>query len=245
MNDTDRKLREHYKSEIDENLFDGLQFDSRMKERIRSGIYSEAKRSALKGWFGWRRVKWIYGSVTVAAAVLFLLIVLPMFQTSPSSNPPPIDSGITLNTPFIGDPLVETFEKWELHSAEEAEEAYGKGLRLPAYTPDSYINDKIVAYGASGGPINKVVFRYYADNTHNYALSVENNASIETFANDEKILVNGVTGYIHSDAIIGTTLFWMVDDNLYSIIGSLTREETLKVAESINHEKTKPREELQ
>jgi hypothetical protein len=227
VNDMDQKLRKHYKSEADENLFDSLQFDSRMKERIRSGIHPETKRSDDQGWFNRRRMKWIYGSITAAVAVFTLFIVIPMLQ-SPSPSSPPIQSGTTLITPIEGDHR-------ELHSAEEAQQVYGRDLYLPAYTPDSYMNDKIVAYGTTDGPISRVVFHYYADDTHSYELSVEKNTSIEAFANDEKIVFNGVTGYIHSDAKIGTTLFWMVDDNLYSIIGSLTREETLKVVESIKY----------
>jgi hypothetical protein len=50
MSNDDLELRELYKTEAEHLLFDGLQFDDRLKERIMSGIEFESKPpSSVKG----------------------------------------------------------------------------------------------------------------------------------------------------------------------------------------------------
>jgi hypothetical protein len=216
MNDPDQMLREHYKSETDEFLFNEMYFDSRMMADVRSKVHTATKQSTRTGRFDQRRMRWMYGTMIVAAAMILLFITLPS---------PPINTGTT----FIVDDSQRV-----LQNAEEAQSSYGEGLHLPSYTPKAYVNNRIVAYSTTKSGVSKVIFIYETD-TKNYILSVEKNASIEPFMNDEKIEINDVTGYIYSDANI-TTLYWLIDDNLYSINGILPREETLKVARSINKE---------
>jgi hypothetical protein len=228
MNDPDRMLREHYKSETDEFLFNDVHFDSRMMEEVRSKVHTAAKQSTRTGRFDQRRMRWMYGTIgtmMVAAAMILLFITLPSLDTPPSSQPP-IDSVAPLNSPLIVDDSQRV-----LQNAEEAKSLYGEGLHLPSYIPKAYVNNRIVAFSTTKDGVSKVDFTYATDNK-NYILSVEKNASLEPFMNDEKIEINDVTGYIFSDANL-TTLYWLIDDNLYSITGMLPREETLKIARSI------------
>jgi hypothetical protein len=229
MNDPDQMLKKAYKLEADEVLFHDLNFDSRMKEEIMRSIQPATRRTASGGIFGQKRMRWIYRSATAAAAIIALVIALPMLERPSSSSPPPIESATPLNTTFIEGPSAT---KWKLPNVKEAQKTYGEGLHLPSYIPDAYVNDSIDAFGTASGDVNKVVFSYMTDNS-SYALTIEKRGSLEAVVSDEKIQINGVTGYIHSDEHIGTTLFWAVDDNLYSIVGMLTREETIRVALSI------------
>jgi hypothetical protein len=231
MNDPDQILREHYKSESDEFLFNDVHFDSRIIAEVRSKVHTDIKQSSRTGRFDQRRMRWMYGTIgtmMVAAAMILLFITLPSLDTPPSSQPP-IDSVAPLNSPLIVDDSQRV-----LQNAEEAKSLYGEGLHLPSYTPKAYLNNRIVAYSTTKSGVSKVIITYETD-TKNYILSVEKNASLKPFMNDEKIEINDVTGYIYSDANI-TTLYWLIDDNLYSINGILPREETLKVARSINKE---------
>jgi hypothetical protein len=228
MNDPDQMLREHYKSESDEFLFNDVHFDSRMMTEVRSKVQTATKQSTRTGRFDQRRMRWMYGTIgtmMVAAAIILLFITLPSLDTPPSSQPP-IDSVAPLNSPLIVDDSQRV-----LQNAEEAKSLYGEGLHLPSYIPKAYVNNRIVAFSTTKDGVSKVDFTYATDNK-NYILSVEKNASLEPFMNDEKIEINDVTGYIFSDANL-TTLYWLIDDNLYSITGMLPREETLKIARSI------------
>jgi hypothetical protein len=228
MNDPDQMLREHYKSESDEFLFNEVHFDSRMMAEVRSKVQTATKQTTRSGRFDQRRMRWMYGTIgtmMVAAAMILLFITLPSLDTPPSSQPP-IDSVAPLNSPLIVDDSQRV-----LQNAEEAKSLYGEGLHLPSYTPKAYLNNRIVAFSTTKDGVSKVDFTYATDNK-NYILSVEKNASLEPFMNDEKIEINDVTGYIFSDANL-TTLYWLIDDNLYSITGMLPREETLKIARSI------------
>jgi hypothetical protein len=228
MNDPDQILREHYKSESDEFLFNDVHFDSRIIAEVRSKVHTDIKQSSRTGRFDQRRMRWMYGTIgtmMVAAAMILLFITLPSLDTPPSSQPP-IDSVAPLNSPLIVDDSQRV-----LQNAEEAKSLYGEGLHLPSYTPKAYLNNRIVAFSTTKDGVSKVDFTYATDNK-NYILSVEKNASLEPFMNDEKIEINDVTGYIFSDANL-TTLYWLIDDNLYSITGMLPREETLKIARSI------------
>jgi hypothetical protein len=232
MNDPDRMLREHYKSETDEFLFNDVHFDSRMMEEVRSKVHTAAKQSTRTGRFDQRRMRWMYGTIgtmMVAAAMILLIITLPSLDTPPSTSQPPTGTLAPLNSPLIVDDSQRV-----LQNAEEAKSLYGEGLHLPTYIPKAYVNNRIEAFNITKDGTSKVIFTYETDNK-NYLLSVEKNASLENFMNDEKIEINDVTGYIFSDANM-TTLYWLVDDNLYSINGMLSREETLKVARSINKE---------
>jgi hypothetical protein len=225
MNNPDQMLREHYKSECDELLFNDVHFDSRMMAEVKSKIHTDSKQSTRSGRLDQRRMRWIYSTMMVAAAMIVLFIAIPSFNTPPS-NQPPINTGTTF--------IVDDSQK-VLQNAEEAQSLYGEGLHLPSYIPKAYVNNRIEAFSITKDGASKVLFSY-ATNTSSYILSAEKNVSLEPFMNDEKIEINNVTGYIHSDAHIGTTLYWLIDDNLYSITGMLSREETLKVARSINKE---------
>jgi hypothetical protein len=228
MNDPDQILREHYKSESDEFLFNDVHFDSRIIAEVRSKVHTDIKQSSRTGRFDQRRMRWMYGTIgtmMVAAAMILLFITLPSLDTPPSSQPPN-GTIAPLNSPLIVDDSQRV-----LQNAEEAKSLYGEGLHLPSYTPKAYLNNRIVAFSTTKDGVSKVDFTYATDNK-NYILSVEKNASLEPFMNDEKIEINDVTGYIFSDANL-TTLYWLIDDNLYSITGMLPREETLKIARSI------------
>jgi hypothetical protein len=231
MKDTDQLLKKSYKSEADEVLFQDLNFDPRMKDKILRSLHPPLKQKAPGGWFNHNRMKWIYGSMTAAAAIVVLFIALPMVNYPPSSSAPPIINSATPLTTFVDGPSPAQMKKWKLPNVTEAKAVYGEGLYLPSYTPDAYVNDNIDAYGTANDVVSKVVFSYTTENS-SYDLVVEKKGSLEAVVNDEKIQINGVTGYIHSDEI-GTTLFWVLDDSLYSIIGMLPREEAIRVAQSI------------
>jgi hypothetical protein len=201
-----------------------VHFDSRMMAEVRSKVHTDRKQSTRTRRFDQRRMRWMYGIMTVAAAMILLFIALPLLN-SPPSNQPPINTG----TLFIGN------DSMVLQNAKEAKSAYGEGLHLPSYIPKAYVNNRIEAFSTTKDGASKVLFSYTTD-ASTFIFSVEKNTSLEPFMNDEKIDINNTTGYIHSDPHIGTTLFWLIGDNLYSITGMLPREETLKIARSINKE---------
>lgn len=226
MNGAEQKLHKHYKLEADDIMFADLQFDERMKERVMRSIQSASKPSFQgKRLASWRK-SLIFAALT-AAAIIVVFIDLPSIQSPPSDQPPVIMT--TLDAPIEAEQLKTLTPE----SLEDAQRMFGEELHLPAYMPEAYtLQNEIVAYGTAEGTADKVVFSY-SSGVRSYLFIIEKEASLEPYANFEKIDFDGIKGYIDSVNETNTGLYWIDNDRLYSIIGELTRDEAVKVAQSI------------
>ncbi|RCW42302.1 DUF4367 domain-containing protein [Paenibacillus prosopidis] len=232
MSNDDLELRELYKSEAEQYLFDGLQFDGRLKERVMSGIQSESKPTSSGKGSHSRRKRWIY-SVMAAVAAVIILIAAPQ-EIAPEEDPPFNTFLDTENPGLVDDTNIGTTMMTSTpQSIEEAQSQFGVELRLPAYVPQSFeLQKEIAAYGTVEGILDKVTFSY-STGTQTFLYTVDKNASVEVFSEYEKLELNGVTAYIDSLTETYTALYWVMDNRLYSIYGDLSREEALNVAKSV------------
>ncbi|MGM0883869.1 MAG: DUF4367 domain-containing protein [Bacillota bacterium] len=230
MSNDDLELRELYKSEAEQYLFDGLQFDGRMKERIMSGIHSDSKpTSSGKGIHSLRK-RWLYSAMAAAAAVIILIAAPQMPAIAPEEDPP-FNTFLDTENPGLVDD--DTMMTWTPQSIEEAQTLFGEELLLPAYVPQSFeLQKEIVAYGTVEGIVDKVTFSY-STGFQTFLYTVDKNASVEVFSEYEKLELNGITAYIDSVSESYTALYWVMDNRLYSILGDLSREEALNVAKSV------------
>lgn len=234
MSKNDLELRELYKSEAEHYLFDGLQFDEKLKERVMSDIQSESKRASSGKRIQSRRKRWMYGVMAAATAVIVLVAAPHMSTTAPEEDPPFNTLLVTENPDSADDTNIgTTIMTSSPQSIEEAQSLFGEKLHLPAYVPQSYeLQKEIAAYGTVEGILDKVTFSY-STGSQTFLYTVDKNASAEVFSEFEKLELNGVTAYIDSLTDTYTALYWVMDNRLYSIYGDLSREEALNVAESV------------
>lgn len=231
MSNDDLELRKLYKSEAEQYLFDGLQFDGRLKERIKSGIQSESKPTFSGKGIHSLRKRWIYG-VMAATAAAIILVAAPQMPTTAPEEDPPFNTFLDTENPGLVDDTNLGITMTP-QSIEEAQSQFGEELRLPAYVPQSFeLQKEIAAYGAVEGKVDKVTFSY-STGSQTFLYTVDKNASVEVFSGYEKLELNGVTAYIDSVSESYTALYWVMDNRLYSILGDLSREEALNVAKSV------------
>lgn len=233
MSNDDIELRELYKSEAEQYLFDGLQFDSRLKERIMSSIQSESKPTSSGKRIQSRRKRWMYGVMAAVAAVIVLVAAPQMPITAPEEDPPFNTFLDTENPGLVDDTNLGITSSPQ--SIEEAQSQFGEELQLPAYVPQSFeLQKEISAYGTVEGKVDKVTFSY-STGSQTFLYTVDKNTSVEVFSEHEKLELNGVTAYIDSLNESYTALYWVMDNRLYSILGDLSLEEALNVAKSVSN----------
>jgi hypothetical protein len=240
----DTELRRQYKSELDEILFDDLNFDARLKEGVRRHIHPGLKRSVLNEWFGQGRRKWTYGAA-VAVLAIVLLMTTPslqdLLQPSKSENIENINSiKLEVDNP-IKTPLGEgitspTVQLWSAKTnVEEAAKWFGHGMLIPLYIPNGFTLHQINASGPKKEMAMKVIFTYSsADQLYSVFEDKNQNMAPNVFGGYETVDINGTKGHVKSDAsVLDTELQWTVDGVQYMISGQISKEEVMKVAKSL------------
>ncbi|MDQ0110733.1 hypothetical protein [Paenibacillus harenae] len=220
MNQEKPGLRETYKTEADETLFAGMEFDERLKERVRNSIHSEQKQDLPDTPKRVRRSKrWTIGFMTAAAAILFVLASQQLMNMIPEDT-----------TNLLVDP--EIIEAPAPQSVAEAEALFGEKLYMPAEVPQSYqLQKEIGAFGDKDGIIDRLIFTYTGSNGA-FLFTVEKTEATDATAGLETVQIGDLVGYIDSLKEDYTVLYWVMEGRLYSIMGDLTRGEALSVAGS-------------
>ncbi|WP_028610773.1 DUF4367 domain-containing protein [Paenibacillus harenae] len=231
MNQEKSGLKDKYKTEADDTLFAGMEFDERLKERVRNGIRSEQEQALpLTPKKRVRRSKrWTIGFMTAAAAILVVLASQQMTNTIPEDPPKivvEVDPGIIQENPGT------IFSTPEPQSVAEAEALFGEKLHMPAEVPQSFqLQKEIGAFVGNEGTIDRLEFTYTGSKgTFDY--TVDRNAATDMFTDLETVKIGDLDGYIGSMKEDYTVLHWVMEGRLYSIMGDLTREETISVARS-------------
>ncbi|MBD2869919.1 hypothetical protein [Paenibacillus arenilitoris] len=227
MNQEERKLRERFKTDADETIFAGMEFDERLKARVRSGIHAEGTTSAPPAAQARvrRSERWALGFITAAAAFLVLLTSQQLTDTTPQD--PPIIVDRPLNSPDVNTPLAAVDPK----TVDEAEEMFGEELRLPDYVPQPYQLQRIGAGGTGEGLSARLDFTY-ANGDRTFVYSIDKNVQADLFAGLETVQIGSHDGYIDSLKPDYTTLYWIMDGKQYSVLGHLTRKEAIDLASS-------------
>lgn len=236
------ELRRQYKVEADEILFDNLNFDARMKERVLRSIQTEHKLSVWKKRFGQGRRKWIYSITTAGFVVIVFLSIIPNpgDWSKPSTlgnneeNPSVMHKvDDPSDTPIDDGTIPPTGQSWSLQTPEEAKERFGQGMLVPSYAPDNFTLRRIDAAGTEQAMAVKIIFTY-ASEDRSYMVIEDKRISPTVFAGYESVDINGIEGYVKSDETASDTeLRWSADGVQYMIIGNITKEEIVKVARSL------------
>lgn len=233
MKELETKLERTYKKEADDVLFDKMEFNPMMKQKIRQEIKDKSQTSStFAAWIAAGRRKWAFGTAAVAMATM-IAVSIPMLQdipASPADNHP--DSGITQpGDSSVGSGLSDLITT-EVESIAEAEQWFVEDLFVPGYIPAGYELTKLEAVGTKAEEATRVMFTYTSGDQY---FNLTEDMSPPGFNMDafESVEINGREGFIN--AMPGLTeLYWIVDGVTLSIVGPVAEEEAIKVAQSMN-----------
>ncbi|SFB26215.1 protein of unknown function [Cohnella sp. OV330] len=242
MADMDRELRMHLAKEADEVLFSDLELTDRIKQSIR-----QKAASAHAGRRSVSRNVWAAG-VAAAALAVFLTVGLPTLQhtsaPAPAQSPigasPSFDAGNAGNSGNAGNAghagaagselsqLVST----SYATAEEAKASFGARMLAPEAVPAGFTLTDIQGAGMAGEPLRDVIFSYAsASGDKSITFTASRMAAVFPAEMFTATQVNGNDGFVFAQPEL-TELYWMEDGIQYGIVGHITSEEAMKIAES-------------
>ena len=234
MKEMDAKVARQYKKESDEILFDHMEFDATMKNQVKERLAASGKDTnrKRKSWFS--RSKWTYGT---AAAVLLLVLAVSVPQlgdiVGPSGDRPNNQAGgdgIPGTTTPIGSELTQ-LKTVVLDTPEQAKERFGADMLVPALLPERFALAQIEATGMAEQTKTRVVF-FYSTAAGELTYSADRAAITFPVEMFEPIDVNGAEGHIFAQPGM-TELYWMQDGIYYGIVGTLTQQEAVDMAASL------------
>ncbi|QYR22806.1 DUF4367 domain-containing protein [Paenibacillus sp. sptzw28] len=242
---SDHEIREQLKKEADEVLFEGIHFDSRLKENVkrRAQLIQEPP---LQGRAARNPRRWLLGTAAAAVIAFFLIIAAP--SLFPSWAPPPAVPGETFHRPLPGniepgDELPPSGDSGEeirvLTTFEEAGALFGEKLLVPSYIPAGFSLHEINAGGPEGGLEGTVVYSYVAG-SRSFGL-FQHKQEESDVPKGKAVDINGGTGYLttgdpgqeagENDRNI--ELHWHANGVEYMLSGILPVDEALKIARSM------------
>ncbi|MFD2328073.1 DUF4367 domain-containing protein [Cohnella sp. GCM10020058] len=245
MTDMDRELRMHMAKETDDVLFSNLELTDRLKQNIR--------QKAASSQAGRRRVSrnvWAAG-VAAAALAVFLMVGMPTLQhtsaPAPAQSPigasPSSDAGNAGNagnagsTGNAGNAGAAGSELSQLIStsfatAEEAKASFGANMLAPEAVPEGFTLTGIQGAGMAGEPLRDVIFTYAsASGEKTITFTASRMTAVFPAEMFTATQVNGEDGFVFAQPEL-TELYWMEDGIQYGIVGHITSEEAMKIAES-------------
>ncbi|MFF2445745.1 DUF4367 domain-containing protein [Neobacillus sp. NPDC058068] len=235
MTDPKKDIKKVFTEELDQTLFESLDFHSRLQDEVRNKLTADNQKGSGATWLAFFRKRRVYSTMLVAAAfclVFFsswLLRGVDTNQSQPkttSDNATLFRSGGNDST----DPLVR--QSWVLNSENEARQTFGTDVLLPTYTPSQFKLDGIHGYGSSKEQINKLVFTYFHED-QSFLVIIERNMLGDIPHGFEEVDINGTMGYLNpEDGNSAAELHWYLNDVHYWIAGSISTEETVKIAKS-------------
>ncbi|THF84456.1 hypothetical protein [Cohnella fermenti] len=238
MTDTDYKLRRQLREESDEMLFKNMELSGQAKQRIREQADAErmetggqarlektARRSLLPK-------SWRLGTAAAAVAIL-IGSGYALIQNQNAANPggQPSASQSAGGTGATSGSELSLLVTTTLSSAEDAKAAFGEDLRLPAAAPEGFALAETVAVGEDGQPARDIVLTYAAgDKTLTFSASRMTAAfPAEMFT---PVQVGDADGFVFEQPEL-VELYWSVDGVNYSIVGPLSADGALQLADSI------------
>ncbi|WP_157272778.1 hypothetical protein [Paenibacillus daejeonensis] len=193
-----------------------------------------------KSWWTAGRKRVVTGAV---AAAIMLGIGIPLFQ---NIDPVPVPgSGISqpegtvepapgTNGGAAGpgnltevSPLVTEV----VGTLEEAEAAFGGPIVLPDGLPQGYELKEIATVGYPGEDALRVHFQYEAEGDGHLTFSVDKQEAVYPEDLFTTIELGGTEGQVFAQPAL-TELFWKLDDIQYSLMGTLTEEQAVALAQS-------------
>lgn len=121
-----------------------------------------------------------------------------------------------------------------LNSLEEAKEYLDGAVLTPSYIPEGFKLDTIQAVSSNAGIVQNIYLAYTSKDM-TFVISIEKDREWKDFSSYRDVDINGITGHIKSydsDQKL-TELRWFVENVLYSVEGSLSEEQAVRIAQSL------------
>lgn len=221
----ENRLRERFRQEADRTLFVQMELNDEIRQSIRrqAAAMKSARRSAFKR-------KWLTGAAALAAAVIIVSgISIVQHPATPTPAEQSADGSSPANTGDAGSEL-SSLTSTTLGSVDEAKAAFGSGLLVPTAVPNGFTISEIVAAGVKGEPARDVIFTYASgDKSFTFVASRMEAAFPTDLFTATK--VGGEDGFVFEQPEL-IELYWVKEGVQYSVVGQLSAEEAIKVAES-------------
>ncbi|MDQ6421672.1 DUF4367 domain-containing protein [Paenibacillus sp. LHD-117] len=221
MQDIDRNMHHKIQKESDDILFTRMELSEQVKQKIRQQAAAETggRRFALPK-------SWIMGA---AAALVAAVILIAGLQQPSAPGEYPIDSVPPTNEGTVGSELSQLVTT-SLASVEEARSAFGEGLLVPSFVPEGFALSEMAAVGLEGEPARDVLFTY---NSGEKTVTFSTSRMPAVFPQElfSPTQVGGADGYVFEQPEL-VELYWMSDGVQYGIVGNLSAEDAMKLAES-------------
>ncbi|CAM3802024.1 DUF4367 domain-containing protein [Marinicrinis lubricantis] len=227
MTDLDHNWDGHLKQELDDMLFSKIEWNDQLKMNIRQKAAAEhAKRR-------FRVPKsWTIGAAALTAAVIMIAGYSMLQQEAdPISTEHSIIESLPPSPSDSIDIGLSSLITTTLNSVEEAKASFGEELLLPTFVPEGFTLLEMAATGIEGEAARDIIFTYVSDDKTLSFVASRNTASFqkEMFS---PIKIEDTDGYVLEQPEL-IELFWIVDGIQYSITGSLSADEALRMAESL------------
>jgi hypothetical protein len=216
------------KKEMEDTLFESLDFHSGLKDLVKNKIKSSKRKSALT-------YLWKSPSIRVVIFAAILVLAYSSILTIHRSDSTPIknEKRSTFekrkgNPNLISDP--NTIKSWSIDSATDVKQWFGNEVLVPTYSVKEFKLDKIQAKGISKEEVNQIVFTYFS-NSNSYLVIIKKDSFENKPFGFEKVDLNGVTGYLKTEET-NVELQWNEKGFQYMVGGLITGEEAIKIAKS-------------
>jgi hypothetical protein len=228
MTISNNDIKNLLKSELDDTLFESLDFQPMLKNEVKNKIKPIKKQMWIYKFWNKRVV--IPITVGAVISIVFFSTLLSQPSDSKPTENKKMNTFVTEgeNTNLIKEQ--RAIKSWDLDSPNELKQWLGKEILVPSYSPKGFRLDRIQVTGTSKDKANKVVFSYFNDD-QSYLVMIER----ETFKNKplgfESVELTGVTGYLRKGET-DVELEWNQKGYHYMVGGLITSEEAIKIAES-------------
>jgi hypothetical protein len=232
-------IKELFIEEINDTLFESLDFNIELKEEAKKKIYANKK---IQTRFWKTRKNRVYGLAMGAAVICLMVVSTTIFLNTDSDK----SEGKTLKdtnmTTFNGEAKNDNvileptgMKTQELSTENEAKQLFGNDLLLPTYIPSPFVLDRINAKSEGKEKVNKVIFTYTAKDQV-YSVMIERSKMNNIPLGFQEVDINGVKGYLKKDESIENSdaeLDWYMNDIHYMVNGLITSDEAKKIAQSL------------
>lgn len=130
----------------------------------------------------------------------------------------------------------------EIKTLEEARDSFGDAFLTPSYVPENYKLAYIRASGPDENTADRVVLNY-SDGNRSFSVIQEKVSMQQELTGFKTVDINGIAGYLRAlpvDAgenkdVPGAEIHWFKEGVHYSITGSLTEDEAIRIASSMEN----------
>lgn len=131
-------------------------------------------------------------------------------------------------------------KRWILKTLLEAKRSFGDSFLSPSYIPEGFQLTKISATGTKKEIATKVVLSFNSDSQSFLVIEEKSNLQYG-FINYKVIEINGTVGHLKPNTLsedtnnnLDTELHWLKNGIHYSVVGLISDDEAIKVAESMD-----------